>query len=149
MNDLDWLHWSLGRIGDAGIDLTPDVYRRFFERHPGTRTWFRDGSVQTQGRMLVEVIMMLTDQAAGHGYVEGSVATVVCDHGNYGPIGAADYSGFFTAVVASVCSALEDTGATADEVRCCRQVWQSQTAALLELTQVQLEAALALRTALE
>lgn len=136
MDELDacgWIEWSLERLGEADIDITPQVYELYFRDRPECVPYFRMASTQTMGRMLSEAITVLTDLADGRAYVDGIIQVTVCDHTTYGPIRLADYAGFTNALKICTLDALSAAGASPFELAACDTARQAQIDHLISL----------------
>ena len=109
-SNADLLEASFERAAEAGGDITPLVFARFFECAPHAAGLFQLDTIdpQARGRMLAEMLTILLDHARGEAYVGPTLATIAADHVAYGVEDRALYADWLQAladVVHGLCGA--------------------------------------------
>jgi len=84
MEDAELIERSIEALAEAVEDISPQVYDRFFAKHPETRALF--GDELGRSRMLHEVLWTCLDLAKSRSYVPISIASIASDHTTYGDI---------------------------------------------------------------
>lgn len=77
------LEQSLYAVAEAGEDITPHFFARFFALHPEQRAMFFQPDV-TCGAMATEILDSLLALASNEGWVDTSIANLVVAHRCYG-----------------------------------------------------------------
>ncbi|MFM5930863.1 MAG: globin [Novosphingobium sp.] len=81
---------SLDIIGEAGIDIVPLYFERFFSEFPEELAQFHNRQ-SSQGTMITQMITMLLGQAADEGWVPPMMCAQVTAHYDRGDIALASY----------------------------------------------------------
>lgn len=84
MDDLKLIETSLEIAAERCPDLTAPVFDVFFKKVPEAPGLFGKNIEVAMGRMLTEIIGLITEQAAGAGYIEHTVKTSASDHSFWG-----------------------------------------------------------------
>lgn len=126
----------LEAVGEAGIDIVPRVFDRFFERYPETREMFPNLPAAA-GRMVNETIEALVGIAEGAWWVETTIVNFVDLHRNYGAITIDHYAGWGDITVAVLLDAAGDGSAAAEAA------WQRQAVRLKEMIAIEAQASAA------
>lgn len=77
------LEQSLYAVAEAGEDITPHFFKRFFARHPEQQAMFFQPTVSC-GAMVSEILESLVALAANEGWVDTSIHNLVIAHRCYG-----------------------------------------------------------------
>ncbi len=77
------LERSLYAVAEAGEDITPHFFARFFARHPEQQAMFFQPTV-TCGAMVTEILESLLALASQEGWVNTSIHNLVISHRCYG-----------------------------------------------------------------
>jgi len=77
------LEQSLYAVAEAGEDITPHFFARFFARHPEQQAMFFQPTVSC-GAMVSEILESLVALAANEGWVDTSIHNLVIAHRCYG-----------------------------------------------------------------
>lgn len=77
------LERSLYAVAEAGEDITPHFFARFFARHPEQQEMFFQPEV-TCGAMVTEILDSLLALGSKEGWVDTSIANLVVSHRCYG-----------------------------------------------------------------
>jgi hemoglobin-like flavoprotein len=127
MNDLQRITDSLEQLADIGVDITPDVYARFFASCPPAEALFGTAEARAvQGKMVNELVKTVMDRLEEQPCSPILVETMVSDHDSWGAT-LPMYDAFLAAFV----DALEDAlGAQAEPAA--MAVWRRELASLRE-----------------
>jgi hemoglobin-like flavoprotein len=127
MNDLQHITHSLEQLADAGIDITPAVYARFFAACPPAEALFGTAEARAvQGKMVNELVQTVLDRLEQKPYSGTVVETMVSDHDSWGAT-LPMYDAFLTAFADALGDALgEQADATA------MALWRRELASLRE-----------------
>lgn len=79
-------------IAEAGVDIVPVYFERFFTRFPGQSANFHN-RVTSQGAMVNEMLTMLLAQAGGESWVPMMMRAQVTTHHDHGAISLDEYRG--------------------------------------------------------
>lgn len=121
------IHSSLEHIAERVTDLTPQVYARYFARHPEARVLFgHDDDDDLKGDMLSRLIMQIMDYAEGRANPE-IIVSWASDHVAYG-VSLAMFPAMFESLEETLSEAAGEAWTT--EVSC---AWQAQFDGLLAL----------------
>lgn len=84
-DDLQHITGSLEQLADRDVDITPQVYARFFARCPDAAALFDSTEARSvQGKMLAELVQTVIDRLEHKPYSATLVATMVDDHDSWG-----------------------------------------------------------------
>lgn len=97
----------LEAAGEAGVDIVPIVFDRFFGEFPETRALFPHVEAAA-GRMVNETLEALLGLAEGAWWVETTVVNFVDLHRNYGPIPMAQWTAWIDMTVDALVEAAGD-----------------------------------------
>ena len=106
--DADLIERTLERISEAAGDITPRVYRTFFDRRPDAKSYFTSEHSMALGHMLTDVFMTLIDEANRGDYVPVLVESTLADHDAKGVKDASLYTDFMASLRDTVTEVLED-----------------------------------------
>ena len=85
MNDLAQITRSLEQLSDTGVDMTPQVYQRFFTLCPEAEAMFASTEARSvQGKMINELVQTVLDQLEEKPYSQTVMETMVDDHDSWG-----------------------------------------------------------------
>lgn len=85
MNDLQLITATLEQLAELDVDITPQVYARFFASCPAAAALFATTeSCNAQGKMLNELVVTVLEQLEKKPYSKTVLETMVCDHDNWG-----------------------------------------------------------------
>ncbi len=101
---------ALEAAGEAGVDIVPIVFDRFFAAFPETRPLFISFEAAA-GRMVNETLEAIVGLAEGAWWVESTVVNFVDLHRNYGAIPMAQWTAWIDMTVDAL---LEAAGESAD-----------------------------------
>ena len=97
---------SLEQLAEAGMDITPAVYRAFFAHCPTAQTLFASQEARAvQGKMVNELVQTVLDRLDGKPYSATLVATMVSDHNSWG-VTLPMYDAFLVAFAEALADAL-------------------------------------------
>ena len=101
---------SLEQCGEAGVDITPLVYARFFELCPAAHELMGHSDDHMQGRMLEQVLdLMFSDQHFGEGgYLDWELDNHLVGY----QVAGSMYTHFFAALRDTVANTLGDSAWT-------------------------------------
>jgi hypothetical protein len=129
MDSVGTMEASLAAIGEAGLDIVPVLFDRFFAEFPDERARFINLDA-AQGRMTNETIEAMVGLAAGAPWVKTTVINFVDLHRNYGEIPQALYAAFIDMTV-DVLAAAAGNAWTAD----CDAAWRCEAERLKAMVQ--------------
>ncbi|MBC2776375.1 globin [Parasphingopyxis marina] len=104
MDDNEAMMAGLAAVGEAGVDIVPALFDRFFARFPETRELFLSLEAAT-GRMTNETLEAMIGLATDEYWVETTVINFVDLHRNYGAIPMAQYAAFIDMTVNALAEA--------------------------------------------
>ncbi|WP_164118247.1 globin [Sphingorhabdus sp. Alg239-R122] len=107
-------------IGEAGTDIVPAVYDRFFTRFPEERAKFLNFEAAAE-RMVNETLEALVGLSENASWAETTVINFVDLHRDYGVIAQRVYAGFVDIVVEAVGEAAGDAWTPASKA-----AWHTQ-----------------------
>ena len=81
---------SLDAVAEAGVDIVPVYFERFFAQQPADSAMFHNRAA-SQGAMVGEMLTMLLAQAAGEEWVPMMMRAQVATHWDHGPIALERY----------------------------------------------------------
>ncbi len=126
-NTAQLLEESLYAVAEAGEDITPHFFERFFDRHPEQQAVFFHPTV-TCGAMMNEILESLMALATQESWVPTSIQNLVVAHRSYGDIPLPLYAELLDLFVETLAGiAGERWSAEYDAA------WRRQSAELLEL----------------
>lgn len=134
MEDAVLIERSIEALAEAVEDISPQVYDRFFAKHPETRVLF--GDELGRSRMLHEVLWTCLDLAKGKSYVPVSIASIASDHTTYGDIPLRLYRDFLDDFLKEMAELL-GAGWTPQ----IDAAWRRQTGRILEIVATAIEPA--------
>jgi len=111
---------SLVAIADAGVDIAPLQFERFFRAFPDQRSTFTNLEA-AQGRMTMETVEALIGLATQESWVPVTITNFVDLHRNYGPIPLEQYFAFVDMIVLTLAQAAGPSWTKEQE-----QVWTAQ-----------------------
>jgi hemoglobin-like flavoprotein len=127
MNDLQRIIHSLEQLADNGVDITPQVYQRFFAACPAAEALFVSAETRAvQGKMVNELVQTVLDRLEQKPYSHTLVETMVDDHHSWGAT-LPMYDAFLAAFVDTLEEALGERGEPA-----AMAVWRRELASLRE-----------------
>lgn len=127
MNDLQRITDSLEQLADIGVDITADVYARFFAACPPAEALFGTAEARAvQGKMVNELVQTILDRLGEKPYSPIVVETMVSDHDSWGAT-LPMYDAFLASFVGALEAAL---GVQADPAT--MAVWRRELATLRE-----------------
>ena len=94
-------------IAEAGVDIVPVYFDRFFVRFPGQAANFHN-RVTSQGAMVNEMLTMLLAQAGGESWVPMMMRAQVTTHHDHGAITLDEYRGALDLLVEVLAEAAGD-----------------------------------------
>lgn len=127
MSDLQRITRSLEQLADTGMDITPDVYARFFSACPPAEALFSTAEARAvQGKMVNELVQTVLDRLEQKPYSGTVVETMVSDHDSWGAT-----LPMYDAFLAAFADALEDAlGEQAEPAA--MALWRRELASLRE-----------------
>ena len=129
MNDLELINASLENAAERCDDLTPLFFDAFFTLRPEAPSLF-SANVVAKGRMMIEILNLVVEQAEGAGYVEHTVKTSASDHSFWG-VTLEMYNDVFRALLSTLRTLIGDAWTAETEA-----AWQRQIAVILDHTRV-------------
>lgn len=118
---------SLDLVAEAGVDIVPAYFERFFALYPADAENFHNRA-SAQGAMVNEMLTMLLAQAAGEDWVPMIMRAQVTTHYTHGDIALEQYRGALTLLV----DVLRDT-AGSGWTAAYEQAWSEEAEALFAL----------------
>jgi hemoglobin-like flavoprotein len=119
----------LEKAGEAGPDIVPIVFDRFFAEFPETRALFPHVEAAA-GRMVNETLEAMLGLAEGAWWVETTIVNFVDLHRNYGAIPNAQWTAWVDMTVDALVEAAGEGGG-ADGV----QAWRRQAERLTDMVE--------------
>ncbi len=129
MNDLELINASLENAAERCDDMTPLFFDAFFAMRPEAPPLFSQ-NVVAKGRMLIEILNLVVEQAEGAGYVEHTVKTSASDHSFWG-VTLDMYNDVFRALLDTLRKLIGDAWTAETEA-----AWQRQIEVILDHTRV-------------
>lgn len=114
----DAMQDSLMAIAEAGADIVPLYFDRFFARFPGQASNFHNRAT-SQGAMVNEMLTMLLAQASGESWVPMMMRAQVATHHDHGAISLDEYRGALDLLVEVLADAAGDRWSAAAEAAWC------------------------------
>lgn len=88
MSDEQLINRSLENLAERDIDITPDVYQRFFAACPEAKPLFSStAAAGAHGRMIYELLQIVMDRLKDEPCLPTLMETTVNDHKNWGATG--------------------------------------------------------------
>ena len=109
MDDLGQVTQSLEQLAETGVDITPQVYQRFFALCPAAEPLFASTEARSvQGKMINELVQTVLDQLENQPYSQTVMETMANDHEGWG-VTLPMYQAFLAAFLHVLAETLGDT----------------------------------------